>query len=217
MSKKQTNALDPEIAAMGIVHKALQGLAQEAQIRVLNYVADKLGIHLSQQESGHLSLPNPPEPPEDSHPHEPPPAERAGPEEVLEGISPVAKKWMSRNGLGASPLSTVFSLGVDEIDLIAEDVPGRNKKDRMRSVLLLKGIAAYLGTGAARFTHEQIKEACLHYDAYDSANFATHLKSFSGEVTGSKESGYNLTARGLSAAAELLKQMLNLEKKSNET
>ena len=79
----------------------------------------------------------------------------------------------------------------------------------MRSVLLLKGIAAYLGTGAARVTYEQLKEASLHYDAYDSANFASYIKSFASEAGGTKESGYTLTARGLTTATDLVRGMLS--------
>jgi hypothetical protein len=91
--------------------------------------------------------------------------------------------------------------------LIAETVSGKSKKDKMHNVFLLKGVAAYLGSGAARFTHEQIKEACLHYDAFDAANFATHLKSISADVSGSKAVGYTLTARGIASATELVKTM----------
>ena len=84
----------------------------------------------------------------------------------------------------------------------------------MHSVLLLKGIAAYLGSGAARFTHEQLKEACLHYKAYDAANFATSLKSFSAEVSGDKSTAYVLTPRGLSSATDIVKKMLESDKSS---
>jgi hypothetical protein len=99
---------------------------------------------------------------------------------------------------------------VDEIDLIAKTVPGKGKRDKMRSVFLLKGAAAYLGTGAARVTHEQIKEACLHYDAFDVANFAVNLRSLSGEVSGTKEAGYTLTPRGLASATEMVKALTNI-------
>src|SRR5262249_48578505 len=119
----------------------------------------------------------------------------------LEGISPVARKWMRRNGLTATQLSNIFSLGVDEIDLVAKTVPGgKNKKEKMRNVFLLKGVAAYLGGGVARFTHEQAKETCLHYDAYDVKNFATYLKGMQSEVSGSKDTAYQLSARGLASA-----------------
>ncbi len=72
----------------------------------------------------------------------------------------------------------------------------------------MKGIAAYLSTGVARVSHEQLKEACLHYDAFDPANFATHMKDFAAEASGTKESGYTLTARGLTAATEIIKSIV---------
>jgi hypothetical protein len=126
----------------------------------------------------------------------------------LDGVSPVAKKWMARNGFSVSGLSSLFSLGVEEIDLVAKTVPGRKKKERMRSVFLLKGIAAYLSTGAARFTHQQWKEAALHYDAFDAANFSTYFKSLASEVSGSKGSGYVLSARGIASATEVVKELV---------
>ena len=95
----------------------------------------------------------------------------------LDGISPVAQKWMRRNGLQSNSLSSIFSLGGDEIDLVAKKVPGKSVRARMRSVFLLKGSGCYLGGGAARFTHEQAKETCLHYDAYDGTNFAKHFEN----------------------------------------
>ena len=65
----------------------------------------------------------------------------------------------------ACALSHVFSLGGDEVDLIAKKVPGKSAGARMRSVFLLQGVAAYLASGAPRFTQERVKEACLHYNA----------------------------------------------------
>src|SRR5581483_3873002 len=203
MTKKTTNGVAAEVAAIGAVHDALKGLEPEVQSRVLNYVALMLKI-------------NAPTPPATFHEKEPeanamnPPKEETGsrPDEPdNEGISPVGKKWLARNGLQAKQLWKIFSLGADEIDLIAETVPGKSKKDKMHNVFLLKGIAAYLGSGAARFSHEQIKEACLHYDAFDAANFATYLKSLSADVSGSKGVGYTLTARGIANGTELVKGM----------
>jgi hypothetical protein len=127
-----------------------------------------------------------------------------------EGINSVALKWMRRSGLTPSVLQNIFSLGIEEIDLVANSVPGTNKKERMHSVLLLKGIASYLGTGVARVSYEQLKEACLHYDAYDGANFSAYLKSFAAEVAGSKNAGFTLTARGLTSATELLRTMTGI-------
>jgi len=201
--KRPANS-DHEITAINIVYDALKDLEPAAQRRVLEYVDSRLHV------------PSP-----DDEPHPQPaagakdrplaPSERpadAARADDSEGISPVAIKWMKRSGLTAESLSPFFSLGVDEIDLVAKKVPGESKKDRMHSVLLLKGIAAYLSTGVARVTHKQAKEACLHYNAYDPANFAAHLKkSFAAEVAGNKQSGYTLTARGLTNATEIIKTL----------
>ncbi len=118
-----------------------------------------------------------------------------------EGVSRLRK-------LDAKGLQKVFSLGLDDIDLVTKSIPGKKKKERMHNVLLLKGIAAYLGTGAARISHEQFKEACIHYDAYDVSNFAAYMNSFAAEAGGTKETGYSLTARGLAAGTELLKSLI---------
>lgn len=198
---------DPEIAAIALVYEALKNLEAGAQARVLRYVAGKLGIPAPATERTRIAS-------DDFDQRTDLSTDVSGRSrdyqetDDSDGISPVALKWMKRSGITTTNLSKLFSIGGDEIDLIAETVPGKNKKERMHSVLLLKSIAAYLSTGAARVSHEQIKEACLHYDAFDTANFATHLKSFAAEVNGTKESGYSLTARGLTKATETIKSIL---------
>ncbi len=66
----------------------------------------------------------------------------------LKGLAPLPMdRWERLTGNAAI---ANFSLSSDEIDLIAKTVPGKNK-EKMRSVFLLKGVASYLGSGAARF------------------------------------------------------------------
>lgn len=210
MSKEKASAsLDPEISAIAIVYDSLQSLEPSAQVRVLQYVAGKLGMASSApgmrpdiQGSVHLD----PDPiPEAT----PPQSEQPEPSsDTSDGISAIAQKWMRRNGLVHLQLSRLFSVNGDEIDLIAESVPGDCKKAKTRSVALLKGVAAYLATGAPRVSHKDLKETCLHYDAFDTNNFASYIKDFSAEVSGSKQSGYALTPRGLAAATELIKKVV---------
>lgn len=204
---KQDATVDEEIAAISSVYAALKELEPEAQARVLKYVAEKLKIRDLMQDDDAASRQEISEATYEDRKYEGPAERREDASEELEGISPIAKKWMARNGLEAKKLSAIFSLGVDEIDLIAKTVPGTNKHDRMRNVFLLKGVAAYIGSGAARFTHEQVKETCLHYDAWDAANFARSFKSLTSEVSGNKDTGYALTPRGLTSATELVKSM----------
>lgn len=201
--------IDPEIAAMSTVIDALKDLDQAAQQRVINYAITRLTLDAPQVDqfqstnnAGRKLETPPPDSNEASGTATPPP------DDGLQGINPVARKWMTRNDLAADRLSKLFSLGIDEIDLVASKVPGKNKKDRMRSVILLKAVASYLGGGAARVTHEEVKEACLHYNAFDTDNFANYLKKMAAEVGGTKEAGYTLTARGLTNATELVKSIL---------
>lgn len=205
MSRADTATdLDPEIRAISTVFAALKELDSEAQARVLAYVSQKLRLQSSFDAGpGRTAV--------QIEPVVAPvgrPLSQAEDEGGLEGVSPVAKRWMTRSGLAAEQLSELFSLGGDDIDLIARTVPGKSKSAKMRSVLLLKSIAAYLSSGAARVTHEELKEASLHYDAYDGSNFARQLASMASEVSGTKESGYSLTARGMAAATELVKSLL---------
>ena len=209
-TEKKPSGEPAEIKAIGTVYNALKGLDATAQARVLRYASEMLEIAVRPTASNRRD-------PEDSSSNRtiepvlqvsPAPSPELDVETDSDGISAVGLKWMRRSGLDPKNLQSLFSLGIDDIDLVAEAVPGSNKKDRMRSVLLLKGIAAYLGSGAARITHEQIKEACLHYDAYDSTNFSKYLKSLSSEISGTKEAGYTLSARGLTAGTELVKEIL---------
>jgi len=208
MATNTTLELDPEFVAMSAVYAALRGLDPEVQTRVLNYVAAKLKLASPTAQQKH-QIADPADEADESKTED-----NENATEETEGISPAAKRWLTRNGLQPNQISTIFSIGGEEIDLIADTVPGKSKAKRMFNVFLLKGIAAYLGTGAARFTHEQVKEACLHYDAFDVANFAAHVKDFSAEVSGSKETGYALNARGLAAATKLVKSIIESDKKS---
>jgi hypothetical protein len=198
----------PEIDAYRTVYLALKPLDPPAQLRVLRYSAEMLDLKFeipsvggrtsSDQEENQLS---------DSV-MSTSTSDAQQSDDDVEGINAVALKWMRRSNLNPKSLQTLFSLGIDEIDLVAKLVPGTSKRERMRNVLLLKAVAAYLGTGAARVTYEQLKEASLHYSAYDATNFAAHIKSFAPDVGGTKETGFTLTARGLTAATGLVKEML---------
>ncbi len=203
MAKQSKFTEDPEIKAIAQVFSALKDLEADARNRVLRYV------------SGKFNIPTSPNVERESTSYVPSISTSsdlsATTDDELDGISPAGRKWITRNGISPSALMKIFSLGIDEIDLIAKSVPGKGKATRQKNIFLLKGMASYLGTGTARFTHEQIKEACLHYDAYDSPNFAKNLNAMSAEVSGTKDTGYTLTAKGISEATTLIKSMSGTE------
>jgi hypothetical protein len=214
MAKQLTTSEDPEIIAISAVYVALKDLDNDARNRVLNYVSSKFGLQGSgtfQHEREDSPNPNSNILPQSNA--ETLPVYELTPHysDELDGISPAGRKWITRSGISPSKLMTIFSLGIDEIDLISKSVPGSKKSQRMRSAFLLKGLAAYLGTGTARFSHEQIKETCLHYDAWDTGNFAVIYKSMAADVSGGKDTGYTLTAKGISEATNLVKSMIGFE------
>lgn len=206
--------LDPEVAAINAVVAALKDLEPAMQQRVVEYVIHRFTLPIgSSAESRQSGTSRAPGESRDSGPESAKAPVVNPADDGLDGVSPVARKWISRSGLTAEGLSRLFSLGIDEIDLVTKKAPGDSKKDRMRSVILLKAVAAYLGSGTPRVAHDQVKEACIHYDAFDTNNFATYLKSLSAEIGGTREAGYTLTARGLTAATELVKELLTAAKK----
>jgi hypothetical protein len=130
----------------------------------------------------------------------------------IEGINAVAQKWLKRSGLSESQLSKLFTLGVDDIVLVAKKVPGSKKIERLKNVLLLEGVAAFLGSGVARVEWSKLKESAAHYNADVGGNFPTYMKKLAAEATGSVQNGYTVTSRGLNQAKELIEQMSTPQK-----
>lgn len=217
---------DPELDAMVKVYAALKDLEPEAQYRVLDYIAGRLNLTRLRQNIDTQQGPDETRRFDASDieadladtsgsrhdvnrgstnatPHN----DETHADDELQGISPVAQKWMRRASLSATQLSSIFSLGVDEIDVVAKSVPGKNAKQRFRNVILLQGIASYLGSGTPKFEHKKLREAYTHYDADPAGNLTTYIKDLASDVSGSAAAGYTLTSRGLNSATDLVKQM----------
>jgi hypothetical protein len=200
---------DNELIAIGSVLKVLKELDTASRQRVLDYVSKRLSLPTAVSITTAHDSGSPQSVDRTAQAAPQPAIEEVASE--FEGISPVAIKWIRRNGLNIQELSAIFSLGADEIDLVAKKIPDKSKKARTRNVVLLKAVAEYLSTGAARVSSDQLRETCLHYDAFDSPNHAKYLKEMAPELSGSKEGGYSLTARGLTSATEMIKTMLAKE------
>lgn len=212
VSKKQDDQ-PPELRAVSTIYTALKELDPPVQIRAIRYAAEMLGLTLGDPETVSARFggdSKSADRSEDTIQIDVPPALPASQgADDAEGINAVALKWIKRSDIELSKLQKLFSLGIDEIDLVAKSIPGSSKREKLRNVILLKGVAAYLSTGTPRISSEQLKEASLHYGAYDVGNHARSLKEFAADVAGTKEAGYTLTARGLTAATELVKEMLS--------
>lgn len=215
MPQHKSNKQDAELQAMATVYQVLADLDSDAQHRVLDYVIKRLSLtiqvasgrqNFEDQKSATASSAEGP-----SNTTTTDPAASVSSDlyetEGLEGISPVAQKWMRRNGLSAGQLSRLFSLGVDEIDLVAKSVPGKSTREKFLNVLLLQGIGSYLGSGVARVDAGKVRQTAAHYGADPGRNLWNYVKSAASEVSGSSSTGFTLTARGLTSATDLVKQI----------
>ena len=150
-SASDTLSADPELNAIVKVHATLEPLDPASRQRVLDYVCQRLNIRSSSL--GNRSPAGQEGNTRDTETHvqdAETPSEKGAvpPDDDLEGISPVALKWMKRNGLSADLISKLFSLGIDDIDLVVDKVPGNSKRERARNVVKLVAVASYLATGA---------------------------------------------------------------------
>jgi len=176
---------------MSAILGALEALDEDARQRVIKYVFERLKL----------------EPSDSSRQSQ---GERTPATDSAEGdgdLSSTATKWLRRNGLDPSALREVYSFDTPTPELIATKIAGETTKQKLRSVVLLLGAAQYLSKTPGKFSDGSLRETCKHYDAYDQSNFGAYMKSLSSEVSGSKELGFQLTSRGIAAAAALLKQL----------
>lgn len=208
---------DVELIAMSRVLDALKGLDAEVQQSAIDWAVRKFKLKnpfTSQREEESdldrdFSQPgkrvqideSAPEPERETKPS----AKQQDGE--IEGVNAVAQKWIKRSGFSENQLSKLFTLGVDDIDVVAKKIPGGKKIERLKNVLLLQGVAAFLGSGVARVDWPKLKEAAKHYNADAGGNYASYMKKLAAEATGSVQTGYALTSRGLNDAKELIVQM----------
>ena len=107
----------------------------------------------------------------------------------------------------AQQLSQVFHVTDEKADVIASDMPGKNKKDQALNAYVLAGIAQLLSTGEPTFTDKEARALCTSAGCYDQNNHSATLKDKGNWFTGTKEKGWTLTAPGLKHGATLIKSL----------
>ena len=126
---------------------------------------------------------------------------------AVEGLSPRARVWMKQNSVTSDQLQQVFHMSGDSIEVIAPQMPGKNKKEQTYNAYVISGIAQFLLNGNASFDDKAARGLCERSGCYDNANHSAHLRNRGNEFTGSKEKGWTLTAPGLKRGADLVKEM----------
>jgi hypothetical protein len=118
-----------------------------------------------------------------------------------------ARTWMKQNGVSLEELQQVFHLENGSAEVIAGEIPGKNKKEKTYNAYVLAGLAKLLSTGSPAFDDKTARALCLSSGCYDKANHSVTIKERGNEFTGAKEKGWILTTPGLKRAATLVKEM----------
>lgn len=121
-------------------------------------------------------------------------------------IHSLAQQWMRKNAVTSEQLEHCFHF--DQGRFIAIALPGNatSKREQTINAYLAVGLAHYLASGDASFADADAREFCEQSGCYDSANHTKAIKALKNRVTGSKSAGWKLTAPGLAAAADIVKQ-----------
>jgi hypothetical protein len=114
---------------------------------------------------------------------------------------------MKQYGISIDELQQVLQLGSGTADVIAGDIPGKNKKEKTYNAYVLTGLASLLSSGNTTFDDKSARELCERFGCYDQANHSSTIKDRGNEFNGTKDTGWNLTAPGLKRGAALVKEM----------
>lgn len=115
-----------------------------------------------------------------------------------------AQGWMKQNDVSIAQLQQVFHFADGEVKFIAAEIPGKNKREKVRNAYVLLGTARLLSSGDAKFDDKAARSLCEDYGVYDQTNHMKYMKG-GNEFTGSKDRGWTLTAPGLKHGAVLVK------------
>ena len=133
-------------------------------------------------------------------------------ETPADGFSEKAEAWIKKYQIESSALDDMFHLDNGRVELILGEAIGKSKRDQTVNTYLLTGIAALLEAGSPEFADETARGYCRHLGCYNSPNHSLFTKRFGNKLTGSKDSGWKLTAPGLAAAAHLIDPVRQDEK-----
>lgn len=126
---------------------------------------------------------------------------------TITALGSVAKRWMKQNSLTAEMFEPIFHFEDGKVQVSAVEVPGGGKKGQTKNCYLLEGARCLLETDAPKFTDADAVGLCKSLGCHDSTNHAANRRGLGNIVTGTKDSGFTLTAPGLKAAAVLIKEM----------
>ncbi len=127
---------------------------------------------------------------------------------VIESSRPPSViRWIKQNGISKSQLDQIFDHGKDGWEIIVGNAPGNSAKDQVIAIYLFMGVRAFLETGESFFDDKATRARCNVFGCYDPKHHVENLDGMGNKLSGNKEQGWKLTAPGMLAAAELIKQI----------
>ena len=127
--------------------------------------------------------------------------------EIANDFGEKLKRWMVKHQVDRGALDNLFHIEQEVVELIADSVPGRSKKDKTINCYLLVGIKNLIQNDEARFADKEAMEFCQRTLSYDKNNHTAHRQALSSRASGDRSSGFSLTVPGLRDAAKLVKEM----------
>lgn len=133
------------------------------------------------------------------------PQQASGEQEGDLPTAAAAASWLAKAKVPRDKLEHCLHFEDGKVKVIALPGSATKRIDQVITAYLMQGFAAFLQTGDASFTDQDARDLCEHFGCYDHTNHAKYLKEFGNRITGSKSTGWKLTAPGLTAIAELVK------------
>jgi hypothetical protein len=124
------------------------------------------------------------------------------------GVPEAVKPFLTANSITTDILGKVFHPTGPGAQLLASSMPGTGKAKKLVNLSLLLSVKQALESGSFTCTLKELRELAVHYDCYDSPNFAKTLKSNKAHYN-PREKGADLvlSGPGLKKAAEVIKSL----------
>jgi hypothetical protein len=136
----------------------------------------------------------------------------AGPPSMPGAVPEAVKPFLTANGITTEILEKVFHPTGPGAQLLASAIPGNGKAGKMVSLSLLLAVKQALESGTFTCTLKDLRELAVHYDCYDSANFAATLKANKSYYKPrDKGADIELSGPGLKRAGEIIKSIASGE------
>lgn len=114
--------------------------------------------------------------------------------------------FFSRYNISQEEWARVFHFDGSSYSIIVRDLKVKPTAGKQVRLALLLGAKELLNTGEATLSRDSLVELCKSYAAYDSKNFAKHMKSQK-DLFLARDDAWALTMPGQDKAAEVIKEL----------